>query len=252
MRVEARVVGHAEIDPNDFVTLDHAQVCGADYSGRKLEQFCTVGSRLESCRFDNVRIDDTAFGAGREMSEFINCSFDGAHMIHGAGFVRFVRCSFRDVDLRDWLCFKTEFIDCTFTGRMRTCIFNGTVPEDNRAWVGRERNDFRGNDFSGMELIDVAFRTGIDLDQQILPSGLNYLYVPDAVAAIERAERGLANWLPGSELQRQALIFMHVYADTVSKGQRQLLIHLPSHLKGPGKTPRESLEKVVELFKSFS
>ena len=39
-----------------------------------------------------------------------------------------------------------------------------------------------------------------DLDQQRLPTGPDYLYVRDAAAAVERAQRGLADWKPGSEL----------------------------------------------------
>jgi hypothetical protein len=120
--------------------------------------------------------------------------------------------------VRKWTCFEAEFIDCTFTGRLQTCIFNGTVSEEDRPWVGRERNEFRGNDFSGAELVDVAFRTGIDLDQQRLPTGPDYLYVPDAAAAIERAQRGLADWMPDTEFQRLAQVIVTVQASAVADG----------------------------------
>ncbi len=51
------------------------------------------------------------------MSEYIECSFDGLRFWHGGGFARFVRCSFRNINVRDWFCFGAEFIDCVFTGR---------------------------------------------------------------------------------------------------------------------------------------
>ena len=250
MKIQANTVGQIEYDPNERVFLDRVSLQDADYSRRELRHFGAFGSRLERCHFVDAQIDDCSFGEGQAVTEYIDCNFDGLRFHHSIGNVaRFVRCSFRDVDLRNWSCFEAEFIDCVFTGRMRKCIFNGTVSEEDRSWVGRERNEFRGNDFSGMELNDVAFRTGIDLEQQRLPIGPDYLYVPDAPAAIERARIGLAEWNPGTGLQRRALILVKVYAEDVESGQRQLLIHLPSHCKGLAKTPHEVVDKVVELFK---
>ena len=247
-KIEAQVVGYGKLDPKEHMVFDHENARGVDYSGRILKQFGAVGCRFEHCRFDKMRIGDFSYGAGRETSQYIECTFDRLRFGHGGGLARFVRCSFKDVDIRGWCSYKTEFIDCVFTGRLRTSIFYGTVPEEDRPWVGREKNEFQGNDFSGAELIDVAFRTGIDLERQRLPSGPDYLYIPDAPAAIERAKRGLADWMPGTELQREALILVEVYGDTVENGQNQLIIHIPDYLKGPAKTPRESVDKVVELF----
>lgn len=249
MRVEAKVVGYGKLDPNERVALEYVKLQGADYSGRELKYFGSVGSRFERCRFDNMRVDDFSFGAGMAVSEYLDCTFDGSHLIHGGGYARFVRCSFRNVQLRDWFCFEAEFVDCVFTGRLRKCIFNGTVPEEHRSWVGRERNEFRGNDFSGAEFVDVSFRTGIDLDLQRLLSGPDYLYVPDAAAAIERAKRGLADWKPDTEHQRLALVIVGVYAEDVNDGQQQLFLRPSDHYKGPAKTPREVVDKVVSLFR---
>ena len=124
-----------------------------------------------ACLQDRVQIQSAAFGSGRETSEFVDCTFNGARMnMAPGGFARFVRRSFRDVNIQDWACFTVEMIDCTFTGRLDTAIFNGTVPEDKRGIIGRASNEFHGNDFSAMNLIDVAFRTGIDLTKQVLPS----------------------------------------------------------------------------------
>jgi hypothetical protein len=39
-------------------------------------------------------------------------------------------------------------------------------------------------------LIDVSFRTGIDLSQQRLPSGPDYLYLPNAAETMRRGARG--------------------------------------------------------------
>ncbi len=249
MKVEARVVGKVRINPDEHIVLDHVYLRDADYSNRRLMQFGTIGSRLDRCSLKRTDISTAQFGAGRELSEFTECDFDGSRLVGGGGFSRFVRCSFREVDLRNWICFKSEFIDCVFSGRLTQCIFNGTVPERDRSWVGRERNEFRGNDFSGAELIDVAFRTGIDLEQQRLPIGPDYVYVADAEAAIERARKGLVDWMPGTDHQRRALVMVDVYSDLVKNGQRQLLLQPSRYSKRPAKIPREVVDKVVELFR---
>lgn len=249
MKVQTKVIGSDGVDPSERVFLEHVKLANADYSALDLTYFGTVGCRFENCKFDKLCVDDTAFGSGRELTEFVGCSFDNSIFTRGGGFTRFIGCCFQSTVLRKWTCFKAEFIDCTFTGRLQTCIFNGTVPEEDRSWVGRQRNQFRGNDFSGAELIDVAFRTGIDLSQQHLPTGPDYLYIPDAEAAINRAQLGLADWKAGTELQRLAQVIVTVQANAVADGQLQLLIRLPGLFKGRHKFPKEVVEKVISLFR---
>jgi len=224
-KIEARDVGHAEIDPNEYIDIERARQVDVDYSGRKLKQFCAVGCRFERCRFDNMRIDSFAFGSGRELSEYIECTFNGIRVYSMfGGFARFIRCSFQDVDIRKWKWGeKTELIDCIFTGRLTECIFNGTVPEQDRPWVGRERNEFRGNDVSGCDLVDVAFRTGIDLSLQRLPTGPEYLYLPDAAAAIGRAQLAVNEWYD-ARLREEGLSLLRSMEFESQGGQCQLLL----------------------------
>src|SRR5580692_400504 len=85
MRFEARSKGRISIRDDQCVVLDHARLSREYYSGRKLIQFASIGSRLEGCHFDNIRIQSAAFGGGRETSEFIECVFDGARMNMGPG-----------------------------------------------------------------------------------------------------------------------------------------------------------------------
>jgi uncharacterized protein YjbI with pentapeptide repeats len=139
MRTKVSSMGSFKIPDDQRVVLDHARLDGEDYSGRRLIQFATIGSHLHACNFDNTQIQSAAFGSGVETSEFIECTFNGARMDMGpGGFSRFVRCSFRDVKIRNWICFAVEMIDCTFSGRLETAIFNGTVPEDIRLMIGRD------------------------------------------------------------------------------------------------------------------
>lgn len=232
-KIEARVVGHGKLDPSQHVSLDHVTLHGADFSGRKLKHFGAVGCRFERCSFSKMRIDDFSFGAGRESTEYLECSFDGIRVHHmGSGFARFVRCSFKDVDIRDWRCYQSEFIDCEFTGRLEECIFYGTVPEKDRPWVGREKNEFRGNDFSGCDLVDVAFRTGIDLSQQKLPTGPEYLYLADAAAAIERAGVVVGGWYD-SQLREQGLSLLKSVEYEVLGNQVQILLRADDYHTRP-------------------
>lgn len=247
MKYEARIVGRKDVPQDQRVVLDHVRLTGEDYSGRKLIQFCTIGCRLEGCRFVGARIDDAQFGSGREMSEYIDCQFDGMHFSHGGGAARFVRCSFRNVELRNWIFNRAELIDCTFTGRLRKAIFSGAVPQQFRADVGRERNEFRGNDFSGMELIDVTFRSGIDLTQQKLPSGSQYIYLPDAGKIVDEALSYAATW-PESKDQKTAMGILNTLADEVKAGQKQLWLR-PDDWFGLNSLPRDGVEKAFALLR---
>jgi hypothetical protein len=236
-------VGWTQIDDSQRVVLDHENLHGLDFSGSKLVQLSVAGSHLERCQFDQATIEGASVGAGREMSEYVECSFDGAR-IHFApgGFARFIRCSFRDVDLREWICFAVELVDCTFSGRLRRAFFNGTVPEEHRALLGRSRNEFRGNDFSAMDLVAVAFRTGIDLAQQRLPSGPEYLYLPDAARAIRQARIQVTGW-DNRELRDPALGLLKSLEDELAGGQRQLLLRPKDYAH----RPKPVLDSVVRL-----
>jgi len=248
-KIEARVVGYKKVDPNQFMTLDHEQVRNVNYSGRKLEMFTAIGSRFEGCRFDKVRFGNFVFGGGMELSEYIECSFDSANFDdYLGGFARFVRCSFRDIDLRRWRCYETELIDSVFTGRLEECIFYGTVPEKDRPWVGREKNEFRGNDFSGCDLVDVAFRSGIDLSQQRLPTGPEYLYLPDAAVAIERARTAVHEWYDVG-LREVGLTFLASIEFELEGGQRQLLLRADDYY-GFEALPQEMIDGVFAALRS--
>ncbi|MFH1329824.1 MAG: hypothetical protein ABIJ48_04105 [Actinomycetota bacterium] len=213
-----------KIDERKLVDLDHAHLQGADFSGQKLLKFSAVGCRLQACRFDKSTIEDASFGAGHETSEYVECSFEGARIRHiGSKRARFVRCSFRDVEIHEWFCLTGELVDCVFSGRLHKAVFHGKVPDHERAQIGRETNEFHGNNFSAMKLIDVDFRGGIDLTQQRLPSGPEYLYVADAAQAVERARAQVIVWAD-LELRRSALVLIGILEKDVAGGQRQLFL----------------------------
>jgi hypothetical protein len=248
MRIEARSKGRITITDDQLVVVDHARLQGEDYSGRKLLQIATIGAHLQACNFDNMQIQSAAFGSGRETSEFVECTFNGARMDMGpGGFSRFVRCSFHNVTIRNWICFAVEMIDCTFSGRMETAIFNGTVPEDLRAIIGRASNEFHGNDFSAMDFRDVGFRTGIDLTKQVLPSGEDYLLLPHAAAAVAHVKSRVAGW-DDTKMRRAATAIIQGFEYGLLGGQQQLLLR-SSDFYGISSIPREAADGVLALLR---
>jgi hypothetical protein len=243
MRFRAHSTGRVDVRSDDRLVLNHAELHGAEFSGRKLVQLSVAESRLVDCRFDGMRVENASLGAGRKMSHYIGCVFDGARLKFDAGgYARFERCSFRQTDLRDWFCFAVELVDCTFSGRLRKAVFNGVVPPEDRAAAGRNRNEFRGNDFSGMDLVDVGFRTGIDLTLQRLPSGPPYLYLPDAVAAVRRAREGVAE-CKDPAVRQKAMALIGALEDELSEGQRQLFLRKDAYAR----LPEDAVDAVFRL-----
>ena len=239
------MVGRRKISDDSRIVLEHEDLRDVDLSGRDLIQFSSLGCRFEACRFDKVKIQDGSFGAGGVASEYVDCTFDGARIRFGpGGYARYVRCSFRHVDLRDWFCFAVELVDCTFSGRIRKAFFNGTLPEAERAAAGRERNEFRGNDLSAMDLVDVSFRTGIDLSQQRLPLGPKYVYLPDAAETIRRVRAEVIGWAD-LEDRAAAMALIKSFQNETAGGQRQLLLREDDYAS----LPKRAVEK---LFLSLS
>jgi uncharacterized protein YjbI with pentapeptide repeats len=209
---------------SDHLHIEDADLVAEDFSGRKLRGFSAVASRFERCRFERMRIDHASLGAGRLMSHYVDCSFDGSRIRAPApGSARFERCSFRDVRLKEWICWTAEFVDRVFTGRAEKCIFNGRLPEEDEADLKRSHNEFRSNDFSGMELRDVAFRSGIDLSRQVLPGGDAYVYAEDGQAAIVRARADVSGW-DGDAARELALRRLRLFERQLAQGQQQLFV----------------------------
>jgi hypothetical protein len=245
MWFDARVVGKRKLNDDQVVVLDHIVLDGADFSGRKLVQFSAAGCRFTNSDFTLMSIDDGAFGAGRDRSEYLDCHFDGSRITFGpGGHARFVRCSFGDVDLRDWMCSTVELVDCTFSGVLRTAVFNGTVPREQQKSVGRDRNDFRGNDFSACRLIDVGFRTGIDLEAQRLPTGPDYLYVHRADRALAAARTKVDAWADAGK-RSQIAGFMRLLEMNVAGGQSQLFLSADTY----SSVDRGVLDEVFEILR---
>ncbi|MFF0306862.1 pentapeptide repeat-containing protein [Streptosporangium sp. NPDC004379] len=110
-------------------------------------------------------------GADWPRSVFRDCVFRRTRFapLTFFGNVRFENCTFDRSRLTgQTLTFEAEFVGCVFLGRVRNVNFWGRPSDHERGRLGRDRNDFTGNDFTGAELDDVAFRH-IDLRAQRFP-----------------------------------------------------------------------------------
>ncbi len=161
--------------------LAEGDIVGADFSGSRFSSF-SARANFVDCTFASVTFlnADLAWGGH---STFTACLFDSSVLKDcDPGDSRFERCVFRDVDVSGVVNACSEYIRCMWYGTVADTRFCGSpvAPCSDRA-LRRRRNAFEGNDFSGADLQMVEFTRGIDLSQQRLPTGDEYLIVPSRV-----------------------------------------------------------------------
>jgi hypothetical protein len=110
---------------------------------------------------------------GNRPSLYRDCTFTGVRFKTLGRFItgsaRFVGCRFDRCHFNGHFSLTTDYIDCTFTGKIDGCAWSGTVPAGD-AEAGR-RNVITGNDFTGAELVNVGWRDDFDFSAQRWPAG---------------------------------------------------------------------------------
>jgi len=164
------------------------------FAGVRLQSLAAInGSTFQRCDFRGISVDEVAFGAGGARCEYHECVFDGARLGWvKPGLARFVRCSFRNVRVRDWRAGALDLVDCVFSGRIDRGVISGSVPTADRIAAGRHHNQVEGNDFRGLTMPRLEFTGGVDLTRQHLPTHAHALYVPDVDAALKVADAALS------------------------------------------------------------
>jgi uncharacterized protein YjbI with pentapeptide repeats len=121
VEIRARVKGRVDVPKDAYLTFEGAELVGETFSGRKLNKMLMSEGSFTRCEFTDMRIGNWVTGAARTtVTTYTECVFARSWIrFNPGGLARFERCSFRDVDLRDWMCFETELVDCAFTGRLR-------------------------------------------------------------------------------------------------------------------------------------
>lgn len=202
-------------DHEAWVNVREVTLTDVDLSGQDFDPFNAEGPTFIRCRFDRARLRTGVLGSVRKedrQSQFIDCTFDGTHFGRDVQLSdsRFERCAFTNVKLRGWQAFHAEFIDCVFTGELRDCWFTGTTKR--AMFPKRERNEFRGNDFSGATLISCAFDYGIDVHAQTWPSDADYVILDRLHERVAAARAQLARWRD-DDAREPALATLSVMAD---------------------------------------
>lgn len=193
-----------------------------DFSGRRAKYFTAVSCRFAECDFSGVQITHGgSFGGGDGYTEYVDCLFDGAKFAGiSAGRATFVRCSFRDVWIRKMFSHDAEFIDCVFSGRIQSAVFNGrTAQYEGMVPNPKEGLEFKDNDFSAATLEDVGFRSGVDLSRQSMPSGPDYILLLKAGPTLRRAW-DISEALPTTDPHRDSVrAILRAGLDELADGQ---------------------------------
>lgn len=211
-----------------------------DFTGRKADKFVAVNCTFVRCDFSGVAVKEFVFGGGNELSTYIECTFDGAMMkATGADYAVIQSCSFRQVRIENWECHSVDMIDSTFSGMLRRCIFDGILPKDFQAYLGRVNTRFAGNDFSGCKLIDVMFNAGIDLVQQALPKGTEYFWLADLPAAVAVLTAEIEVWGQRDLKAAQSLVF--IFKRGVSRGRTALFGRVADYRKIYGEVATDAV-----------
>ena len=185
-----------------LIALGRAVLTQVDFRRARFGRFDLDGCTFIACDFRGLRLDARyqPFFGTRPRSVFEHCHFDGADLrsISPEG-TRFVRCSFEDAKLDGWMPVRAEFVDCRFAGKVAHVTFTGrpTGPGATRIEPPRTKNEFRGNDFREAQLIDTVFVLGIDLSQQRLPTGDEYIRLDKFLRRLELARAEVLAWDAG-------------------------------------------------------
>ena len=204
--------------------LSDSEFVGRDFGHQLVDKFSAVNCRFVDCSFEDANFAQASFGAGLEESVYTDCSFAGATITATApGNARFERCEFTDVRINEFFGLEAQFVDCTFSGDLRKCVFQGKILEADREWLDCEFNNFHGNDFSQARFTDVGFRGGIDLSKQQLPLNSNYILIADAEAFL-RELRGAYLEERDLKLREKVFSIIRILQYDVDEGQTQLFI----------------------------
>lgn len=181
------------------VLLHRVVVSDVDLARAKFDRLVPSGCTFVRCDFRGAALDRrlSPLFRSREQNVFRECRFDGTDLraIDPSG-SRFEACIFDAADLRGWNATMAEFVDCHFAGRLERVRFHG------RPWgagaddllPARTVNAFRGNDFSEVELIDVAFVMGIDIEKQRWPQSREYVRLDRVHQRLTRGHQEILRW----------------------------------------------------------
>ena len=219
-----------------------------EFSNCKLSTICVINSKFTHCHFENLKVDCNAtLGGGKIASTYIDCSFDNSNFGRIGGVVTFIRCTFRNVVIKEMFATMMEFIDCTFSGKLNKVVFFGAPPQEKlRQLINRNVNRFEGNDLSQLNLSeDIGFRRGIDFLKQKMPTNDNFLYLYDPML-VERTKDKL-KLLPHKGYQGDLLFTIEGFELDMKNGQKHFILNLNQYAK-----TEEEKKEIITLFTDYN
>ena len=198
--VRVRQVG-GRLDAEEVVRLRDAELVDVDLGNLRLRHFEVLSGTLVGCEFTRFAARGGRMSGVERPVTYRRCRFHDADL-RGVrpGPARFEECTFDDVRLDGWICHQTEFVGCRFVGELRDIAFWGeTIPQAMVERLDRASNEFSGNDFRSAALTDVRFVGGIDLANQKLPCGPEYVHVDHLADRVSAARSAVAVWDEATE-----------------------------------------------------
>lgn len=207
-----------------LVLLQRATIADVDLSRATFDRIAPSACTFVRCDFRTASLDrrlQPLFKA-RRRNVFRDCRFDGADLRSiDPGGSRFERCMFDGADLHGWSAVAAEFVECHFAGKIEHVRFYGRPWGQTADFLPhRTVNEFRGNDFRGVELVDVVFLTGIDVGKQRWPEGDEYIHLDRIHQRLTRGRAEILRWKDlearGEALQMvQSLSFLYMQQNDV-------------------------------------
>ena len=224
-----------------------ATVADTEVVGGSFHHYYDIRSTFDRCTFRGTKFRGGTFGSVRPPEPQIvyrDCVFDAVQIGRGVQFhdVRFERCQFRRGRIEGLISRQCEFVDCTFSGRLVDCEFEATTTRVPGAV--RPTNEFRGNDFSQADIVGGGFLFGIDLDDQVLPTGDDYLVLDHPAAREAAVTRMVEAWPPSAE-RELALRVLEPWPPTAS--QRKVLIRRCRYLASNPALGKRLLRALVDV-----
>lgn len=197
--------------PGGDVTFQNVGVERVDFSRLTFHAFNSAGCRFVDCDFSGTKFKVSGGFSLIPRSVFTRCTFDRADLraMFSLWETRFESCSFAHARLERWRSECAEFVDCTFAGPMRNVVFYGRPRGVCGDGMSRARNEFRGNDFTAAELLDVDFRAGIDVYAQRLPDDPALTVLDRVPDRFRRAFADVSRW-PADEDRETAKEILRV------------------------------------------
>lgn len=208
------------------VRFDHAHLTRVDLSHQEIRNIGVFGSTFDECDFEGVVIHGGVL-SHLPQSVYRNCNFAEADLRDVSPMVaRFEGCRFINTRLDDWHAVCSEFVGCQFAGRLVRAKFSARPLGPCVKFLSNVRsiNQFSGNDFRQAELVDCRISGGIDLDDQLWPSGAEYLRL-DRLQERIRCARAMieSDWPIGLDRDR-ALKLLDLYSHRDYAVQEGLLL----------------------------